>query len=319
MNRISLRHLLLSSQLFISSDAYSSAMMKSFPLIDSALPMSSFFIQDPPTYKSKVDKLLLSLKKELSVASETEDINLTSDYSSPDLPSSSIAYHPIIGFITSSSCWYFSSRQFEKDLLAADSNPLISVHFLHINSGGGEAWYLDRLSETMRKLQKPIVALVEKACASAAYYIACHSTVINSLTANDQIGCIGTMTSYYDFSGYYEKLGIKYINVKSNFSPLKNKKYEDLSNGKPEQYIKEDLDPLTLQFINEVRTSRLALRDLPDDDPVLQGETFATYPAIEKGLIDASKTFAETVIDAYDLGSQYNDSKSIQKRITNFI
>ena len=39
-----------------------------------------------------------------------------------ELPEGSIAYHRIWGFITSDCQWYFSSKQFERDLLAAEAN-----------------------------------------------------------------------------------------------------------------------------------------------------------------------------------------------------
>lgn len=108
------------------------------------MPGAFFFLADPPTYKDQVDKAIARLKKEIACTAGLKDISLTNDFSSEELPEGSIAYHRIFGTITSNSSWYFSSKQFERDLIAAESNSSISVHFLHINSGGGEAWYLDR-------------------------------------------------------------------------------------------------------------------------------------------------------------------------------
>lgn len=83
--------------------------------------------------------------------------------------------------ITSNCWWCFSSKKFEKDLLASEANPGIIAHFVHIDSPGGEAFYMDRLSETMRSLVKPVVVLAERVCASAGYLIACHGTKILQL------------------------------------------------------------------------------------------------------------------------------------------
>ena len=322
MNRTFLRNLLITSKLFITAEAYAAAMMECFPLLDqkNPVPGAFFFLSDPPTYKDQVDKAVAKLKREIACTAELKSVSLTNDFSSEELPEGSIAYHRIWGTITSNSSWYFSSKQFERDLIAAESNPSISVHFLHINSGGGEAWYLDRLSETMHSLKKPVEVLVEQYCASAGYYIACHSAIgIHALTKNDQIGCIGTMISFYDFSAYYEKLGIKLIQEKSSLSPLKNKKFEDLRAGHPEQYIKEVLDPLTVQFLNEVKSSRPKLANLSEDDPVFQGETFDAQHSIDKGLIDSVMTLPEAIAHANSRGQEYLDSISLRNKINQYV
>lgn len=137
-----LRQLLITRQgLLITAEAYASAVMDVFPIN----PVSEITL--PQMY-------IESCRKALSLIQvEYPDFNITTDFSSNELASSSIAYHRIFGFITSSSRYYFSSKQFEKDLLAAEANPAISCHLFHINSGGGEAWYIDRLSETISSLK----------------------------------------------------------------------------------------------------------------------------------------------------------------------
>lgn len=323
MNRTYLRQTLLTgnNQLLITTEGHASAMMEAFPLINSGatVPSSFFFNDNPPTYKELSTAALLLLQQQIRATSELKDITLTSDFESTELPEGSIAYHRIFGFITSSSRWYFSSRQFESDLLAAEANPAITCHFIHANSPGGEAWYLDRLSETMRSLTKPIVTLSEFYNCSACYYITCHSTFIASLTINDIIGCIGTMLETLNFSGYYEKLGIKIVSAKADKSDLKNKKQDDLLAGKPQQYIEEVLNPLTEQFLAEIHATRPQLDNLPEDDPVFRGETFDTLHAIDKGLIDASMTFIEAVAKAVELGNNYSSMANLKNSALNYL
>lgn len=160
------------------------------------------------------------------------------------------------------SYWYFSSKQLEADLQAAEANPQITCHFLHINSPGGEAWYLDRLSETLRSCEKPILTYYEQMCCSAGYYIGCHGQRVYARTANDYVGCIGTMCSFYNFEGYYEKLGIKHMKAKATKSDLKNKIFEDVYDGKYEKYVNEVLNPMNEQFLSAVRSQRSKLTDL---------------------------------------------------------
>ena len=323
MNKTYLRQLLLSNKLLITAEGYTSAMMECFPLIsaDRPLPGAFFFNENPPTYQELSKKALSKLLKSIETHAEAQGINITDDFSSEELPEGSIAYHRIWGIVTSSSCWYFSSKQFEQDLIAAESNPAIATHFLHINTPGGEAWYLDRLSETISSLKKPIEVLIERCCASAGYYIACHGTRINALTQNDSIGCIGTMTDYWDFSSYYESLGVKHITAKSNYSDLKNKKYEDLRAGNKEQYISEELDPLAEQFISEVKRSRTKLTetDPPEDNPIFRGETFDATHSVTNGLIDNILTLPQAISEAYRLGQEYLDNEELKQRALSYV
>lgn len=269
------------------------------------LPQSFFFF-DEKTYSQETQEAFETLKAGLD-----DDVPpVTIDYSSAELPDGSVAYHRIFGTITFDSRWYFSTRRFEQDLLAAEANPAITAHLLHINSGGGEAYYLDRLSETMRALTKPVVVLVEQFCASAAYYIGCHSTHIQALTANDTIGCIGTMVRVVNDDGWYEKNGIKIFDVNSSLSPLKNKMYHDVEQGKTGEYVERVLDPLARQFIDEVRSSRKQLADLPDDDRLLQGDTFSTDEAIGRGVIDGRMSMPEAIRLAYSLGADSRKANS---------
>ncbi len=295
--------------------------MEAFPLVaaDDRQPTSFFFDDDPPTYKETSRAALSLLLKNMAARPELQGITITDNFSSEDLPEGTIAYHRIWGFITADCRWYFSCKQFEYDLLEAEANPAITCHLLHVNSPGGEAWYLDRLGETMRSLNKPVVTLVERYDCSACYYITCHSSFIASLTSNDTIGCIGTMLEAFNYDGWFERMGIRRIVARASKSDLKNKKSEELLKGKTEQYVKEYLDPLNEQFLSAVLAGRPQLSGLPEDDPVFRGETFSTPQAIEKGLVDASMTFIEVIAKAVELGNGYAGLEKIKKSALNYL
>lgn len=297
--------------LLISKDGYRQVASIAF------LPKTSSMLGLEKTYRDKTTEALSILKK---LISESDDnIQITNDYSDPDLPDNSVAYHRVWGFVTGGSRWYFSSKQLEEDLIQAEENQQICAHLLHINSVGGEAWYLDRLTETMRSCKKPIVGIYESCCASAAYYIGCHSTVLYAMTRNDFVGCIGTMTSFYDFDGYYKKMGINLVEAKATKSDLKNKTFEDLVDGKPKEYIERILDPLNDQFLAAVRSQRVKIAEMDDDNPVLRGEIYYTEEAVENGLIDGMHTFLEAVQEAYSLGKKTNDSGKLKESIYNIV
>ncbi|MGL5958489.1 MAG: S49 family peptidase, partial [Phocaeicola sp.] len=133
-----LRNAILSQNLFITSEGLTSLVMDLFPT-----STQSMLDYKPATYKEQVQSLVQLAQQTAS----DDSIAVTTLFNDESLQQGTIAYHPIFGFITASSYWRFSTKQFEKDLLAAESNPAISCHFIHINSPGGEAWYMDRISE----------------------------------------------------------------------------------------------------------------------------------------------------------------------------
>ena len=327
-----LQQLLLSGKaLHITTDGFRQAMLTAFPLSEKAetpgvrnsLGLLSTtqlaYLASHTWYQLETHE---ALKKQLEAIRQDNSqpaVTLTDEYANEELPENSIAYHRVWGTVMSEAYWFFSSKQLAADLMAAENNPQITCHFLHVNSPGGDAWFLDRLSETLRACTKPIVTLYEHLCCSAGYYIACHGSRVYALTANDYVGCIGTMCSFYDFQPYFEKLGIKLIEAKADKSDLKNKTFDDLRKGKPAQYVDDFLNPLNEQFLACVRSQRSGLAELGDDAPVLRGETYLTAEAVTTGLCDGTRTFAEAVAEAVVMGAEYAEAEKTKRAIYNIL
>ena len=327
-----LQQLLISGMpLYISIDGFRQAMLTAFPLSGKVGEFSQAenkfalttedisYLTKHSWYQYKTHLALEELLKGIAQIESLTTISLTDEFDNEELPENSIAYHRVWGTILSDSEYWFSSKQLAADLIAAESNPKISCHFLHMNSPGGEAWYLDRLSEILRNCEKPIVTLYEQMCCSAGYYIGCHGNKVYSLTANDYVGCIGTMVSFYDFEPYFAKLGIKKVEAKATNSDLKNKTFDDLRTGKDEKFVNDILNPLNEQFLSEVRSQREKLAQLDDTAPVLRGETFYTSDAVEIGLADGRKTFTEVVTEAVMMGREYAKTKNLKNAIYDFV
>lgn len=325
-----LQTLLVSGKpLWITTDGFRQAMLSAFPLYgeknsepqaSSAIGMLSptyqEYLKNHTWYQLETHIAIQELVKNLA-KDDSSTVKLTDAFDDEQLPENSIAYHRVFGTVTADSSWWFSSKQLAADLIAVEANPQISCHFLHINSPGGEAWYLDRLSEALRSCQKPILTFYEKMCCSAGYYIGCHGQRIYALTENDYVGCIGTMCSFYDFEPYFENLGIKRVEARATNSDLKNKTFDDLRQGKDDAFVQNFLNPLNAQFIAEVRGQRKQLAELYDDAPALRGETFYTPQAVEIGLIDGSRTMAEAVAEAVTMGNEYSNSNKLKTAIYN--
>lgn len=155
--------LLLSTlPLWITEDAYRQLMVAAFPLNGAvvsfeqkkaeqamSIPEIREYLKTHTYYQYETHEALLAISAKVSQRDETKSVQLTDEYNSPSLDDGTIAYHRVFGVVTANSYWYFSSKQLEQDIIAAENNPQISAHLLHINSPGGEAWYMDRLSETL--------------------------------------------------------------------------------------------------------------------------------------------------------------------------
>ncbi len=284
------------SGLFITRNEYIAELASVLP----------FFILKKEIVQNSYTELASAELKRLPTV---DGVKLTENFNSTDLDENTIAYHRVKGTITSDSYWRLSTKQLQKDLIAADNNENISGHMIHISSGGGEAWYLDQLAETMRAIEKPMHSFIEKVCGSGGYYIASQSDFVSASTPFDIIGCIGTMTSFMDIQPMFEKWGMRFIEEYATNSDLKNKKYNDLIAGNPEQYIREELDPLRDKFVSDVKLKREKIAALPDDHPVLRGETFHAENSIENGLIDAVENWSSALQRIHEAAIKYKDTQ----------
>ena len=280
----------------------------------------SFFGDDIPSYNEESEELMQKLQKLME--EKDGSIHLTRHFDDDDqAPYNSIAYYRVFGTIIADDdySWYFSSKEFMRHLAAAEANPNIMAHFVHISSGGGEAWLLDKVFEALYNTTKPVIAFIEKAGCSAAYYYAAPADVVYCYTQNDTIGSIGTMVYFWDFSSYWIKQGANEVEEYATKSTLKNKKFNDLLDGKPERYIKEELDPLQQQFEANVRKARPQLAKLAEDHPVFAGETFSGVLAKEAGLIDQLAEIETAVQDAYTRGLAWRQKNNAQNQALNYL
>lgn len=217
-----------------------------------------------------------------------------SDFSDESIPENSIAYHPVYGFITYSNRWKFSTRQFITDLQAADENPNIRAHLIHIDSGGGEAFGLHEAFLAVKALKKPCYAVIESLAGSAGYYLAAAADKIYATSIFSEVGSIGMVGIFYDNTKQLKDEGIEKRTYYSNYSPLKNKIANDALAGDGDEYIKNFLDPMALQFIEDVCSVRPELTQ-----EAKEGQIYYALRAQEAGLIDGQYLLNE-VIDLLD-------------------
>ncbi len=196
------------------------------------------------------------------------------------------------------------------------NNPNCTGIVLDIDSGGGQVAGTAEFYDFIKSFEKPVVAYTDGMMCSAAYYIGSASNHIIANKRCDAIGSIGTMISFVDFRGYYEKQGAKVITAYATKSTDKNKNFEDLLAGKPENYIKNVLDPITEDFHKDMKSARPNLKD-----DVLSGATYKADKSLELGLIDeigTLETAIDKVIELSQGNSQEDNNKNQKKNMANF-
>lgn len=210
----------------------------------------------------------------------------------------SIALHPIQHIITFNSWWRFSTYDFMQELKVAESNPAFVAHLLYIDSPGGEVFGLNEAHHLISQLTKPVYALVESRCCSAAYYLASAAQKIYTTSPLSTVGSIGCMATLLDDRAYFEKMGVKEVDIYATKSIRKNKTYMDALDGKVKDYITKVLDPAMALFETNVRGARPNV-----NETVFEGDSYYANEALQLGLIDGVESLevvAQKLLDQVD-------------------
>ncbi|MEO8248955.1 MAG: S49 family peptidase [Burkholderiales bacterium] len=157
---------------------------------------------------------------------------------------------------------------------------------LLINSPGGSPVQAGMMNDEIRRLKakhgKPIYAVVEESCTSAAYYIAAATDKIYVDKASI-VGSIGVLIDGFGFTGLMDKLGIE----RRLLTAGDNKGFLDPFSPQTERqraYAQQMLDLVHKQFIETVKAGRGdRLKEVPE---MFSGLFWTGQQAIELGLAD---------------------------------
>lgn len=157
---------------------------------------------------------------------------------------------------------------------------------LLINSPGGSPVQAGMMNDEIRRLKvkhkKPVYAVVEETCASAAYYIAVAADEIFVDKASI-VGSIGVLMDGFGFTGLMEKLGVE----RRLLTAGENKGFLDPFSAQTEKqraYAQAMLNQIHQQFIGVVKAGRgQRLKETPE---MFSGLFWTGQQAIELGLAD---------------------------------
>ncbi len=180
--------------------------------------------------------------------------------------------------------------EYVNKLMENDNNKGI---VLRLNTPGGTVYEADelylKLMEYKEKTGRPIWAYMENQCCSGGVYLA---SAANEQYANRNTvtGSIGIISSMYDMSGLYEKLGIKEVNIVS----AKNKDMGTAAKpmtAEQKAIYQAYVDEAYEQFVSIVANGRdMSIEEVKK---LADGRIYTASQAVENGLIDGIKTSEE--------------------------
>ncbi|HQX60339.1 MAG: S49 family peptidase [Rhodoferax sp.] len=188
---------------------------------------------------------------------------------------------------------------------------------LLINSPGGSPVQAGIINDELRRLKakhgKPMYAVVEETCASAAYYVAVSADKIFVDKASI-VGSIGVLMDGFGFTGLMDKLGVE----RRLMTAGENKGFLDPFSPQTErqrQFTQEMLNRIHLQFIAAVKAGRgERLKETPE---TFSGLFWIGQQAIELGLADQLGSLdyvAREVVKSEDI-VDYTRRENIAERL----
>ena len=126
---------------------------------------------------------------------------------------------------------------------------------LEMNTPGGEVNGVEITRNKIMQIRKTrnIETNVHNLMASAGVWLGSATNKIISLNQSAMIGSIGVVVNFLDWSGLYEKWGIKEITITNHESP---DKWPDLTTEKGQDIIKVELDDIYDVFVSQVIEGR---------------------------------------------------------------
>ena len=188
---------------------------------------------------------------------------------------------------------------------------------LLINSPGGSPVQAGIINDEIKRLRakhkKPIYAVVEESCASAAYYIAAATDRIFVDKASI-VGSIGVLMDGFGFTGLMEKLGVE----RRLMTAGENKGFLDPFSPQTEKhraFAQSMLDQIHKQFIDVVKAGRgKRLKETPE---LFTGLFWTGQQAVEMGLADQLGNLdfvAREIVKAEDL-VDYTRRENVAERL----
>lgn len=159
----------------------------------------------------------------------------------------------------------------------------VKAILVEVDSGGGSPVAGDEIKTLLDEQTVPVIAQIREIGASAAYMAILSADRIFAHRYAD-VGSIGVIISFYDYSEQNDKEGIKY-------DPIKTGLFKDTATGdrpltsEERKLLQAEIDYIYDGFVSDVALYRgLSISEVK---ALADGKTWQAHKAVEVGLIDA--------------------------------
>lgn len=169
-----------------------------------------------------------------------------------------------------------------RELNSKAQNSGASVVIYEWNSGGGAVVASKDIRREIESLDMTTVCRFRDAAASGAYLasLGCDRIVADSASIT---GSIGVKSSYMEFSGLMDELGVEYVNITSGSLKDAGSPYKNITDQE-RQVLQEKTDIIHEEFVADVKSERNLTQSQVEE--VRTGEIFLGTEAKELGLVD---------------------------------
>lgn len=200
---------------------------------------------------------------------------------------------------------------FRAALAQAVANPDVGAIVLDVDSPGGTVAGTPETAQAIKDAAaaKPLVAMVDSLCASAAYWSVSGARAIWA-QPSAELGSIGVMATHLDHSGMLDKEGVKPTIIRSKSATYK-------AEGNPLEPLSEDAIAYLQSRADEQEDAFVAAiaagRKTPADtvrETYGKGRVMSAQNALAAGMIDRVGTMAEL------LGSLHTQAGTVRRRFS---
>lgn len=175
-----------------------------------------------------------------------------------------------------------SGEEIVKRIEEANNDPSVKAIVLEINSPGGTVMGSKVIVDALKKVDKPVIAVITEYGTSGAYWVASQADYIVADELSI-VGSIGVLGSYLEFGGLLEDYNVSYQRLVTG-------KYKDISTpyremtSEEEALVMERLQGIHDYFVNDVAKGRSM--EVKAVEELATGLFFLGQDSIENGLID---------------------------------
>lgn len=183
---------------------------------------------------------------------------------------------------------------------AADNK--VGAIILAVRSPGGYVWGCAECGDAIfeARQSKPIVAVADPYCFSAAYWLATQASAFYCTTSGE-VGSVGVRSGHTDMSGFESKIGMVTTLIASSPDKIAAHPYAPLSE-EDRADIQASVDESNLAFAAAIARGRgMKVGDVAGVHGT--GKTFSAQRALASGAIDGVATLRDVVL-------QYNTSRA---------